>query len=177
METAERDVKQSKQTDLNQNWMKLPLTRMTRLQWQYSDTPHSWTPSSTPQDKLQGQGRLQRLIQRRETRPQGQHGSPPPERLQIQYRDYMRLLRLMAPQGRRGVQGCRTGMPPLWHFSKVCRQRSDYQHSEKTAVKHIDTEEQPTDYFQSEYTIPYFITNEQDYSQNSPYPGQGYRTY
>ena len=49
----------------------------------------------------------------------------------------------------------------LRHFSKVCRQRSDYQNSEKTAVKHIDTEEQPPDYFQSEYTTPYFITNEQ----------------
>ena len=33
--------------------------------------------------------------------------------------------------------------------------------SEKTAVKHIDSEEQPQDYFQSEYITPYFITNEQ----------------
>ena len=49
----------------------------------------------------------------------------------------------------------------LGHFSKVCRQRSDYQNSENTAVKHIDTEEQPPDYFQSEYTTPYFFTNEQ----------------
>ena len=49
----------------------------------------------------------------------------------------------------------------LGHFSKVCRQRSDYQNSEKTAIKHIDMEEQPPDYFQSEYTTPYFITNEQ----------------
>ena len=49
----------------------------------------------------------------------------------------------------------------LGHFSKVCRQRLDYQQSEKTAVKHIDMEEQPPDYFQSEYTTPYFITNEQ----------------
>ena len=49
----------------------------------------------------------------------------------------------------------------LGHFSKVCRQRSDYQNNEKTAIKHIDTEEQPPDYFQSEYTTPYFITNEQ----------------
>ena len=49
----------------------------------------------------------------------------------------------------------------LGHFSKVCRQRSDYQNSENTAVKHIDMEEQPPDYFQSEYTTPYFFTNEQ----------------
>ena len=28
-------------------------------------------------------------------------------------------------------------------------------------IKHIDMEEQPPDYFQSEYTTPYFITNEQ----------------
>ena len=37
----------------------------------------------------------------------------------------------------------------------------DHQNSEKTAVKHIDSKEQPPDYFQSEYTTPYFITNEQ----------------
>ena len=49
----------------------------------------------------------------------------------------------------------------LGHFSKVCRQRLYHQQSDKTAVKHIDTEEQPPDYFQSEYTTPYFITNEQ----------------
>ena len=35
----------------------------------------------------------------------------------------------------------------LGHFSKVCRQKLDYQQSDKTAVKHIDTEEQPPDYF------------------------------
>ena len=28
----------------------------------------------------------------------------------------------------------------LGHFSKVCRQSSDYQNNEKTAVKHIDME-------------------------------------
>ena len=28
-------------------------------------------------------------------------------------------------------------------------------------IKHIDTEEQPPDYLQSEHTTPYFITNEQ----------------
>ena len=47
------------------------------------------------------------------------------------------------------------------HFLKVCRQKLYHQQSDKTAVKHIDTEEQPPDYFQSEYTTPYFITNEQ----------------
>ena len=47
------------------------------------------------------------------------------------------------------------------HFSKVCRQKLYHQQSDKTAVKHIDMEEQPPDYFQSEYTTPYFITNEQ----------------
>ena len=49
----------------------------------------------------------------------------------------------------------------LGHFSKVCKQKPNYHQSDKTAVKHIDTEEQPPDYFQSEYTTPYFITNEQ----------------
>ena len=49
----------------------------------------------------------------------------------------------------------------IGHFSKVCKQKLNYQQSDKTAVKHIDTEEQPPDYFQSEYTTPYFITNEQ----------------
>ena len=41
----------------------------------------------------------------------------------------------------------------LGHFSKVCRQRSDYQNSEKTAIKHIDTEEQPPDYFLQSNTL------------------------
>ena len=49
----------------------------------------------------------------------------------------------------------------LGHFSKVCRHNTDYQNNEKTAVKHIETEEQPPDYFQSEYTTPYYVTNEQ----------------
>ena len=49
----------------------------------------------------------------------------------------------------------------LGHFTKVCRHNPDYQNNEKTAVKHIETEEQPPDYFQSEYTTPYYITNEQ----------------
>ena len=49
----------------------------------------------------------------------------------------------------------------IGHFSKVCKQKLNYQQSDKTAIKHIDTEEQPADYFQSEHTTPYFITNEQ----------------
>ena len=49
----------------------------------------------------------------------------------------------------------------IGHFSKVCKQKLSHQQSDKTAVKHIDMEEQPPDYFQSEYTTPYFITNEQ----------------
>ena len=69
----------------------------------------------SPQDKPQGQGRPQRLIQRRETQPQRRHrGSMPSERLQIQSQDYMRQLQLMAPQDRRRVQSLRPGMLPLW---------------------------------------------------------------
>ena len=47
------------------------------------------------------------------------------------------------------------------HFSKVCRHNPDYQNNEKTAVKYIEAKEQPPDYFQSEYTTPYYVTNEQ----------------
>ena len=47
----------------------------------------------------------------------------------------------------------------LEHFSKVCRRNPD-NHS-KTEVNHIDTEEQSPDYAQSEYTTPYYITNDQ----------------
>ena len=67
----------------------------------------------------------------------------------------------------RAGEECRaTGQECLYcgrvgHFSKVCKQKLNYQQSDKTAVKHIDTEEQSPDYFQSEYTTPYFITNEQ----------------
>ena len=67
----------------------------------------------------------------------------------------------------------------LGHFSKVCRQNPDCQNSEKTAIKHIDTEEQPPDYFQSKYTTHYYVTNKQakahhqmpqDYNQSTPHP-------
>ena len=43
----------------------------------------------------------------------------------------------------------------------MCRQNPDNQYSDKTGVKHIDTEEQSTDYAQSEYTTPYYLTNDQ----------------
>ena len=34
----------------------------------------------------------------------------------------------------------------LRHFSKMCRHNPDYQNHKKTAIKHIDTKEQPVDY-------------------------------
>ena len=49
----------------------------------------------------------------------------------------------------------------LGHFSKMCRQNPDNQHSDKTELKHIDMEEQSPDYTQSEYTTPYYLTNDQ----------------
>ena len=49
----------------------------------------------------------------------------------------------------------------LGHFSKMCRQDPDNQYSDKTEIKHIDMEEQPPDYTQSEYTTPYYLTNDQ----------------
>ena len=49
----------------------------------------------------------------------------------------------------------------LGHFSKMCRQNPDNQYSDKTEVKHIDTEKQSPDYAQSEYTTPYYLTNDQ----------------
>ena len=72
-------------------------------------------PSSAPQDKLQGQGRIQGAIQRRQIQPQGRHRRAPAlERLQAQYRDYMWLLQLMAPQSRRRMQSRRPRVPVLW---------------------------------------------------------------
>ena len=45
----------------------------------------------------------------------GWHGrNPPPERLQAQYRDYMWVLWLMAPQNSRRMQGLRPRMLQLW---------------------------------------------------------------
>ena len=41
------------------------------------------------------------------------------------------------------------------------RQNPDNQYSDKTEVKHIDTEEQSPDYGHSEYTTPYYLTNDQ----------------
>ena len=46
-------------------------------------------------------------------------------------------------------------------FQKYAGRDQTIKIVKKTAVKHIDMEEQPPDYFQSEYTTPYFFTNEQ----------------
>ena len=54
-----------------------------------------------------------------------------------------------------------TIMGDLGHFSKMCRQNPDNQYSDRTEVKHIDTEEQSPDCPQSEYTTPYYLTNDQ----------------
>ena len=43
----------------------------------------------------------------------------------------------------------------------MCRQNPYNQYSDKTEVKHIDIEEQSLDYAQSEYTTPYYLTNDQ----------------
>ena len=43
----------------------------------------------------------------------------------------------------------------------MCRLNLENQDSDKTEVKHIDTEEQSSDYAQSEYTTPYYLTNDQ----------------
>ena len=42
----------------------------------------------------------------------------------------------------------------------MCRQNPD-KRSNKTEVNHIDMEEQSPDYAQSEYTTPYYLTNDQ----------------
>ena len=42
----------------------------------------------------------------------------------------------------------------------MCRQNPDNR-SSKTEVKYIDMEEQSPDYAQSEYTTPYYLTNDQ----------------
>ena len=43
----------------------------------------------------------------------------------------------------------------------MCKQNAENQDSDKTEVKHIDTEEQSPEYAQSEYTTPYYLTNDQ----------------
>ena len=84
------------------------LTRVCRLHRQYTNTSDNPISTSTPQDKFQGQRELQRLTQRWGIQTQGQHErNPSPERLQTQYRDYMQILQLMAPQDRRRMQGLR----------------------------------------------------------------------
>ena len=44
------------------------------------------------------------------------------------------------------------------HLSHMCRQNTE---SNKTEVKHIDTEEESQDCLQSEYTTPFYTTNNQ----------------
>ena len=41
------------------------------------------------------------------------------------------------------------------------RQEPENQQSDKTEVKHINTEEEFQDYIQSEYTTPFYVTNEE----------------
>ena len=43
----------------------------------------------------------------------------------------------------------------------MCRQNPYNQYSDKTETKHIDMEEQSPDCTQSEYTTPYYLTNDQ----------------
>ena len=46
----------------------------------------------------------------------------------------------------------------IGHFSKICSRNPNNPH--KTDVNHIDTEQQSPDDAQSEYTAPYYITND-----------------
>ena len=149
----------------------------------HASTPDSPISTDVPQNKLQGQRGLQRPTQRQEVQPQGRHRrSPAPERLQTQYWDY--TCNYCGSWPHRIGEECKASNQEcyncgkLGHFSKVCRQRSDYQNNDKTAVKHINMEEQPPDYFQSEYTTPYYVTNRasksphrmpQDYNQSPPH--------
>ena len=43
----------------------------------------------------------------------------------------------------------------------MCKHNPENQDSDKTEVKHIDVEEQFPDNAQSEYTTPYYLTNDQ----------------
>ena len=85
------------------------------------------------------------------------------------------------------MQGYQPRVLLLWEawtfFEGV--QNPDNQ-SSKTEVNHIDTEEQSPDYTQSEYTTPYYLTNDQakasvkvpqDHSQCTPHTQQGHRTH
>ena len=117
-----------------------------------------------PQDKLQGQGRPQRLIQRQETSHRGGMVGAHPQR------DYRYSSKTTCGYcgswPHRGGEDCKAAGQEchhcgrLRHFSKVCRQRSDYQHSEKTAVKHLRQKNSPQITFRVS-TQPNFITNEQ----------------
>ena len=68
----------------------------------------------------------------------------------------------------------------------MCRQNPDNQDNHKTEVKHIDMEEQSLDYAQSEYTTPYYLTNDQakasvkmpqDYTQSPLHAQHRHRTH
>ena len=143
-----------------------PLTRVYRLHRQYASTQDSPISTDAPQAKLQGQEEA--------TEAHSEVGDPatgaaweepsPRETTGTALRLYVDYCgswpHRIGEECKASNQEC-YNCGKLGHFSKVCRQGSDYQNNEKTAVKHIDTEEQPPDYFQSEYTTPYYVTNEQ----------------
>ena len=150
---------------------------------------HLLNSSSAPQAKLQGQGRIQRVLQRRKIQPEGRHGGARPQR---DYRcstettcGYCGLWPHKAGKNTRlwAKSACTAGR--VGHFSKVCRQKLYHQQSDKTAVKHIDTEEQPQT--TSEWVHNPILHHKQaskspnkvpqDYSQSPSYPGQGYRAH
>ena len=124
-----------------------PSTRVHRLHRQYTHTSHEWIPSSAPQDKPQGQRRLQRPLQRWGPSHRGSMGGAHSQR-DYRYSTETTCGYCGSWPHRAGEECKAVGQEchhcgRLGHFSKVCRQRSDYQNSEKTAVKHIDMEEQP----------------------------------
>ena len=48
-----------------------------------------------------------------------------------------------------------------WTLLKMYQKNPESQDSDKTEAKYIETEEQSPDYDQSEYTTPYYLTNDQ----------------
>ena len=142
-----------------------PLTRVCRLHSQYTSTQNYPISTTANQVKFQGRGGYTGPLRGRRFSHRGGMGGAWPQR---DFRHSTETIcEYCGSWPHKSGEECKASHQECYycgklrHFSKMCRQNPDYQNREKTTIKHINTEEEPADYIQSEYTTPYYVPNEQ----------------